>query len=186
MSIPTHFDRQDAPGAGTFEEMTAKRTMDPDTLEVAPGRKREGIEGWVPELASETELREALEKAFDYRGDVTLTQKDGSKIEGYIFDRVDGTSLSASFVRILPKSGHRRTRFQRARSSRRKELGSLGEEVLGKEGVRRRRSKPASGPGRVSFARVHSTVNINKIIYLHVGPYWIRPRQSGYFVLVLR
>lgn len=96
MSIPTHFERQDAPGPGGF---------DPDQLEVAPGRQREGIEGWVPELASETELRDALEKAFDYRGDVTLTQKDGTKIEGYIFDRVGGATLSASFVRILPKSG---------------------------------------------------------------------------------
>jgi hypothetical protein len=96
MSIPTHFERQDTPGAGGF---------DPDKLEIAPGRKREGIEGWVPELANETELREALEKAFDYRGDVTLTQKDGTKIEGYIFDRVSGATLSASFVRILPKSG---------------------------------------------------------------------------------
>jgi len=98
MSIPTHFERQDSAGAGKF-------ASDPDKLEVAPGRKREGIEGWVPELANETELREALEKAFDYRGDVTLTQKDGAKIEGYIFDRVNGTTLSASFVRILPRSG---------------------------------------------------------------------------------
>ncbi len=96
MSVPTHFDRHDTPGAGSF---------DADQLEVAPGRKREGIEGWVPELANETELREALEKAFDYRGDVTLTKKDGGKIEGYIFDRVNGASLSASFVRILPKTG---------------------------------------------------------------------------------
>jgi hypothetical protein len=102
VSIPTHFDRQDSAGAGSF---------DPETLEVAPGRKREGIEGWVPELASETELREALEKAFDYRGDVTLTQKNGNAIEGYIFDRVAGTSLSDSFVRILPKNGGGRLRI---------------------------------------------------------------------------
>jgi len=54
---------------------TQSGQTDPDKLEVAPGRKREGIEGWVPELANETELREALEKAFDYRGDVTLTQR---------------------------------------------------------------------------------------------------------------
>ena len=96
MSIPTHFNRQDDPGIGTF---------DPEKLEIAPGRKREGIEGWVPELVNDAELREALEKAFDYRGDVTLTQKDGTKIEGYIFDRVSGTTLTASFVRILPKNG---------------------------------------------------------------------------------
>jgi len=60
-----------------------------------------GCQSW----RNETELREALEKAFDYRGDVTLTQKDGTTIEGYIFDRVNGNALSTSFVRILPKSG---------------------------------------------------------------------------------
>ena len=97
MSIPTHFDRHDAAGPGTFEN--------PDQLEVAPGRQREGLEGWIPELVSETELREALEKAFDYRGDVTITQKNGSTVEGYIFDRVAGTTLSSSFVRVLPKQG---------------------------------------------------------------------------------
>jgi hypothetical protein len=105
MSVPTHFDRKDTAGAGTFQTVTGNRPTDPDQLEVAPGRVREGIEGWVPELANETELREALEKAFDYRGDVTLTGKDGTKIEGYIFDRVNGQTLSASFVRILPKNG---------------------------------------------------------------------------------
>jgi hypothetical protein len=102
VSVPTHFDRQNVPGAGKF---------DPDQLEVAPGRVREGIEGWVPELATEQELREALEKAFDYRGDVTLTQKNGTRIEGYIFDRVSGTTLSGSFVRILPKTGSGRVKI---------------------------------------------------------------------------
>jgi hypothetical protein len=103
MSIPTHFDRQDAAGAGGFQH--------PDQLEIAPGREREGLEGWVPELVGETELREALEKAFDYRGDVTLTQKDGSKIEGYIFDRISGATLSSSFVRVLPKNGGSRLKI---------------------------------------------------------------------------
>jgi hypothetical protein len=102
VSIPTHFEPQDAAGAGGF---------DPEKLEVAPGRRREGIEGWVPELVTEQELREALEKAFDYRGDVTLTQKDGAKIEGYIFDRVSGATLSASFVRVLAKDGSGRLKI---------------------------------------------------------------------------
>lgn len=104
MSVPTHFDRQDSAGPGTFQ-------TDADKLEVAPGRQRDGIEGWVPELANETEVREAIEKAFDYRGDVTLTQKDGTKIEGYIFDRIGGATLSASFVRILPKNGGGRVKI---------------------------------------------------------------------------
>jgi hypothetical protein len=76
--------------------------VNPDEIEVAAGREREQLEGWVPELASEAEVREALEKAFDYRGDVTITRKDGSKVEGYLFDRRSGSSLSDSFVRIIP------------------------------------------------------------------------------------
>ena len=57
----------------------------PDELEHAAGREREQLEGWVPELASDAEVREALEKAFDYRGDVTITRKDGSAVTGYLF-----------------------------------------------------------------------------------------------------
>jgi hypothetical protein len=74
-----------------------------DSLEVAPGFKHEKLEGWVPELAGEEEVRQALEKAFDYRGDVSITRKDGSKVEGYIFDRRAGKTLADSAVRLFPK-----------------------------------------------------------------------------------
>jgi hypothetical protein len=74
-----------------------------DSLEVAPGFKHEKLEGWVPELAGEEEVRQALEKAFDYRGDVTITRKDGSKVEGYIFHRRTGKTLADSAVRLFPK-----------------------------------------------------------------------------------
>ncbi len=76
---------------------------------VVPGDEREQIEGWIPELASEEDIRGALEKAFDYRGDVTITRKDGSKVEGYIFDRRNGQTLADSFVRIIPKDSHQKT-----------------------------------------------------------------------------
>ena len=66
----------------------AKTVQQTDALEVSPGFAHEKLEGWVPELAGEEEVRQALEKAFDYRGDVTITRKDGSKVEGYIFDRL--------------------------------------------------------------------------------------------------
>jgi hypothetical protein len=59
-------------------------------------------------LATEEELRIALEKAFDYRGDITLTLKNGSKIEGYVFDRVAGSTLETSFARILLKDSNQR------------------------------------------------------------------------------
>ena len=76
--------------------------LNADEIEVAAGREREQLEGWVPELAGEAEVREALEKAFDYRGDITVTRKDGSKIEGYLFDRRTGTTLADSYIRIIP------------------------------------------------------------------------------------
>lgn len=79
-----------------------------DHLEVVDGRERDQIEGWIPDLANETELREALEKAFDYRGDVTITRKDGSRVEGYIFDRRNGATLDASVVRLIPKDSQQK------------------------------------------------------------------------------
>ncbi len=78
--------------------------QNPDELEVAAGRERENLEGWIPALATEAEIREALEKAFDYRGDVTLTRKDGTQVQGYLFDRRTGPTLADSIVRILPST----------------------------------------------------------------------------------
>ena len=92
--------------------MTGKESghhVDPNALEVVTGAKREQLEGWVPELAQEDELREALEHAFDYRGDVLITRKDGTKVEGYVFDRRPGSTLADSHVRLLPKDGGPKT-----------------------------------------------------------------------------
>jgi len=86
-------------------------TLDPDELEIVPGTAHETLQGWVPQIATDEELRQALEKAFDYRGDVTLTRKDGSTIEGYLFDRVTEKTLSGSFVRLLPKGSNRRVKI---------------------------------------------------------------------------
>jgi hypothetical protein len=100
VSTPTHSQRP----SGTA-------TVNPDQLEVAPGREKEAVEGWIPNLASEDELRQALEKAFDYRGDVTITRKNGTTIDGYIFDRVSGKTLESSFVRLLPKDSNQRVKL---------------------------------------------------------------------------
>src|SRR5947209_1808990 len=80
----------------------------PDVLEVVPGFAHEQLEGWIPELAGEDEIRDVLEKAFDYRGDVTITRKDGSKVEGYIFDRRTGKTLVDSVVRLFPKDSRQK------------------------------------------------------------------------------
>jgi hypothetical protein len=78
--------------------------MNPEELEVAPGTTHETLEGLVLQSTSEEELRSALEKAFDYRGDVTITKQDGAVVEGYIFDRHAGATLAESFVRVYPKN----------------------------------------------------------------------------------
>jgi hypothetical protein len=77
--------------------------VNPDELEVALGFQHENLQGRVWEPSTEDELREGLEKAFDYRGDVTIRLKDGNTIEGYIFDRRIGATLADSFVRLFPQ-----------------------------------------------------------------------------------
>ena len=99
------------PGHADRPSHTEGSPLNPETLEVAPGTIHESVQGWVPKLATEEELRLALEKAFDYRGDVTLTLKDNSKIEGYLFDRTTGSSLATSFVRVLPRDSRQKVRI---------------------------------------------------------------------------
>jgi hypothetical protein len=93
-----------ASGHIDHEAAQAVPHVNPDSLEVAPGTAHEQLEGWIPQLASDEEIRVALEKAFDYRGDVTITRKNGTKIEGYLFDRRTGPTLKDSLVRLYPKN----------------------------------------------------------------------------------
>jgi len=76
------------------------------------GFAHENLEGWIPALASESEIREALEKAFDYRGDLTVTLKNGDKLEGYLFDRRnDGATLAECYARMIPKGRREKIRI---------------------------------------------------------------------------
>lgn len=80
-----------------------------EALELAPGAVHEKLEGWIPDLISERELIEALEKAFNYRGDITLTLKSGERIEAYVFNRHTGGSLADSWVHYFaPDSSDKR------------------------------------------------------------------------------
>ena len=62
----------------------------------------------MPPVATESELRAALEQAFDYRGDMTITLKSGETVVGYVFDRRPGKSLADSYVRVLPQESQQR------------------------------------------------------------------------------
>lgn len=146
MSAPTHAQRHAA------EKASLNAKVDPETLEVAPGTAHQNVEGWVPQLASESDLRQALEKAFDYRGDVTITKKDGSKLDGYIFDRVTGATLESSFVRLLPRDSNQRIKISYAEiaalafSSRDPAAGKSWEAW-----VRKYWEKKSSGQGHLSL-----------------------------------
>jgi hypothetical protein len=88
-----------------------------DELEVVPGFEHENLQGWIPQLATEADIRAVIEKAFDYRGDVTITRKnqdddknnDSSQITGYLFDRRIGPTLESSVVRLMLATGERPT-----------------------------------------------------------------------------
>jgi hypothetical protein len=114
VSAPSHSDREANGTATAASQTTANAELDPEKLEIAAGTARQNVEGWVPELATDSDLRSALEEAFEYRGDVTITRKDGAKFEGYIFDRTTGDSLATSFVRLLPKDSNNRVKISYA------------------------------------------------------------------------
>jgi hypothetical protein len=80
-----------------------------DDLEVVPGFEHENLQGWIPQLATEGDIRAVIEKAFDYRGDVTITRKNSAEVTGYLFDRRVGPTLESSVVRLMLATGERPT-----------------------------------------------------------------------------
>src|SRR5262245_20510336 len=61
--------------------MTGQETNDHDHPHA-----RTNLQGYAVTAAQKAELLAAFDKAFDYRGDVTLTLTDGRTVEGYLFD----------------------------------------------------------------------------------------------------
>ena len=62
----------------------------------------DSLEGRVFRPATAAELAEAIERAFDYRGDVTLELADGQQLEGYVFNR---QAENQGLVQMFPKDG---------------------------------------------------------------------------------
>ncbi|HUB24212.1 MAG TPA: hypothetical protein VL992_02205 [Tepidisphaeraceae bacterium] len=81
---------------------TKAMPFDPDSLDHAPGFAHENLEGSAPSMTTDDEIRAAVEHAFDYRGDVTVTLKDGRIAVGYIFDRRLGQALADCTFRLIP------------------------------------------------------------------------------------
>jgi hypothetical protein len=89
-----------------------------EALELAPGTEHENLEGWVPELATDEDLRQALEKALDYRGDVTVTLKNGERIEAFIFNRSTGATLADSWMHYFTPTAPEKRKLSYAEIAR--------------------------------------------------------------------
>lgn len=78
-----------------------------NTASASPATSEHFAQGMSVDLhaIAESARKRALDEAFEYRGDVTLTLSDGSALECYIFDRRVGPTLADSFVRVMPTQG---------------------------------------------------------------------------------
>ncbi|WP_428386277.1 hypothetical protein [Mucisphaera sp.] len=63
------------------------------------------LEGTHFEPANDTERADAIDKAFDYRGDVTLHLTTGNTAAGYLFDR----RKDAAVLRLMTPDGQTQT-----------------------------------------------------------------------------
>ncbi len=76
----------------------------PASTDNAPATEYENLEGYNPQLDSLPVVRDVVEKAFSYRGDVTIVNRRGDAVEGYIFDRQAESSDTAKWnLRMIIK-----------------------------------------------------------------------------------
>lgn len=83
------------------QETKAKFENTTAAVDALLGEREPTLQGLLATSRDEAALLDAMEKAFDYRGDVTLTLMDTREVTGYIFDRRRGDSLATSTVRLL-------------------------------------------------------------------------------------
>jgi hypothetical protein len=124
-----------------------------EALELAPGAAHENLEGWIPKLATDDDLHEALAKALDYRGDVTLTLKSGERIEAFIFNRQTGATLADSWVQYFTPNAPEKRRLSYAWIARIEFSGK--DRAAGKhweDWVKKYNEKKAAGETNIALA----------------------------------
>jgi len=72
--------------------------LEDDALE-----RERSLEGWEPSVGEEVSLAEVIDRAFDYRGDVTVVRRDGTEMSGYLFNR--NAEIQEPFVQIFDRAG---------------------------------------------------------------------------------
>jgi hypothetical protein len=61
------------------------------------------LERWDPGAIDGAGLAEVVERAFDYRGDVTIVRRDGGEMVGYLFNR--NADSPRPFVQVFAAAG---------------------------------------------------------------------------------
>lgn len=61
------------------------------------------LEGWAPEVGPGVTLEEVVERAFDYRGNVTVVGHDGRELTGYLFNR--NRDVPEPYVELFDSAG---------------------------------------------------------------------------------
>ena len=61
------------------------------------------LEGWDPGVVDGPDLAFVVERAFDYRGDVTVVRRDGHEVVGYLFNR--DVYVREPFVQLFARDG---------------------------------------------------------------------------------
>ena len=91
----------------------------PADIKTHPNPHRQtSLEGAVFTFQSEADRVEAIDKAFDYRGDVTLTLKSGERIGAFIFNRHSGATLADSYVQYYTPSAPEKRKVSYAEIAR--------------------------------------------------------------------
>lgn len=63
----------------------------------------EHLEGWVPEISEALPLSRVIDLAFDYRGNTTVVRTDGTRLEGYVFNR--NAEAPQPFIQVFDATG---------------------------------------------------------------------------------
>ena len=62
-------------------------------------------------MSLDQQIADQIDAAFDFRGHVTVTLKDGRSIEGYLFNRELSPARGRAYVEVIRKDSDERVRF---------------------------------------------------------------------------
>ncbi len=101
------------------------------------------LQGWAPLIGVETTVGEVVDRAFDYRGDVTVVTASGGELVGYVYNR--DSHVAQPYLQMFDADGASHTfRYSDIRAIR--FTGKDTAAGTSYEAWRRRKAEAGSGP----------------------------------------